>query len=166
MKLQNAISHGLVLAFFVFIFSSLAAKAESINTKSQLSIGGMYGSNLGAVATYNYNSKIFVDAAGSMEFDGDQNVFAWGDILVRQGRLFGVMGNSVNWYWGGGVKFRSENDPNVEQAYYLGPRGAIGLSSQIGRNPIEVFTEASYSYYLVEASDTEMDINIGARYYF
>jgi len=163
--LKKLVVGALALSFCLFAEVSHATRA-SITNQYDLSMGGIYAGALGATATYNAQRNYFIDAGVSMETSGDQNIATWGDILFRQGQLFSAMGYGVNWYWGGGVKFRTENNPNVEELYYVGPRGVAGLQTHLSSMPLEIFSELATTMYVTQATKSEFDFVLGARYYF
>ena len=132
----------------------------------QFSIGAMFGGYFGATASYYWKRDVVIDAAFAMEMGGDQNMLAWADYLVQLPYRFEIMSIQLDPYAGGGIKFRSENDPDVEEEYFVGPRGVAGVVYNSQSSPFQIYTELGFTYYLTQSSGTEMDFGIGARYFF
>lgn len=142
------------------------ARNNYVGQPQQLSMGAFYGGHIGATATYILSSRNAIDVAAAMEMGGQENTSGWADYLWIYPDAFAMMDWSFGWYWGGGVKIRTENDPEVEELYLAGPRGVAGLTNILESMPVELFAEAAFTYHITQATKTEFDIALGARYYF
>ncbi len=145
---------------------SFARNYSSMAMPEQISVGAFYGGTLGASATYMLTRETGLDAAVAMELGGDQNIHAWADYLWRMNNAFELMDYPIGLYYGGGAKFRTENNPNVESAYMVGPRVVAGLIHEVSSMSLEFFGETAFTKHLMGGSKTEFDIAVGARYYF
>jgi hypothetical protein len=170
--MKKLISVKQVLAVTALLVTSLVLTSQALASNryvgqpQQLSMGAFFSGQVGASATYILSATNAVDIAVSQEMGGDQNTAGWADYLFIYPNSFAMMDWSFGWYWGGGVKIRTENNPDVEEEYMAGPRAAAGITSALDSWPIELYGETAFTYHVTQATKTEFDIAIGARYYF
>lgn len=145
---------------------SQAKNTSRMAMPEQMSVGAFYGGPVGASATYILSEDNVIDAAVAMELGGNQNILSWADYLWRTNNAFDVMDYAIGYYFGGGVKFRTENDPNVEAEYMAGPRAVAGLVHEMSSLSIEIFGEGAFTKHVMGGDKTEMDLALGVRYYF
>jgi len=145
---------------------AFARSTSRMAMPQQMSVGAFYGGPVGATATYILSEDNALDAAVAIELGGNQNIHGWADYLWRTNDAFEFMDYQFGWYFGGGAKFRTENDPNIEESYMAGPRGVVGLLHEFKSMSLEVFGESAFTKHLLGGSKTEFDVAVGARYYF
>ena len=170
MKITNRLFPKLLAAAMVFMGLTLAnealAKNNYVGQPQQMSVGAFFGGHIGASATYILSYTNAIDVAAAMEMGGDENTSGWADYLWIRPDAFTLMNMNFGYFYGGGAKIRTENDPYVEELYLAGPRAVAGVTNLLDTMPIELYAEAAINYYLTQRSGTEFDIGIGARYYF
>jgi hypothetical protein len=48
----------------------------------------------------------------------------------------------------------------------MGARVAMGLNYELETKPIEIFTEVAATMNIIQNTDTDVNVALGARYYF
>jgi hypothetical protein len=134
--------------------------------KGDIGFGATLGTSLGVSASYAWSSVNTIEAAVAMEMKGVQNIRTWADYLWIHPSSLEVMSLEFGWFWGGGVGFRTENDPDLEEEYLAGPRLVGGLTKSFDFLALELVGQLSYTQYVTQISKGEPDISIGLRYYF
>lgn len=158
-----------LLLTFMISFSS-QAQYQSVSRYSyrpgDMSVGAAFGTQLGVVGTYALTSRYTLEAGAAMELNNYQNIHSWGSFLWSYPRSLSLWGWRFGWFGGGGVKFRTEYDPEAKEEYLVGPRVVGGLTQKISSWLMEAFLQGAYTQYVTQASKGEADFALGVRYFF
>lgn len=157
------------LIFAVWTLSAFAdyeSRYQYSKEKGDIGFGATLGTSLGISASYAWSSINTIEAAVAMEMKGVQNIRTWADYLWVHPSSLEAMSVDFGWFWGGGVGFRTENDPDLEEEYLVGPRLVGGLTKSFDFLALELVGQLSYTQYVTQISKGEPDISIGLRYYF
>lgn len=147
------------------------AKAQSANT---LGLGVILGSPTGFTGNYMLSEDRSIDAALAYDLDDDHDFHIHADYLFRNPESLYLEDFAMGWYWGPGVKFRSHDHDHHHHGHHhghdhdydFGPRVVAGLNHMFDKAPVEIFAESSIYMSVVPDTDSDLDIGIGARYYF
>ncbi len=147
-------------------FADYESRYQYSKEKGDIGFGATLGTSIGISASYAWSSINTIEAAAAMEMKGVQNIRTWADYLWVYPSSLEVMSIDFGWFWGGGVGFRTENDPDLEEEYLAGPRLVGGLTKSFDFLALEMVGQLSYTQYVTQITKGEPDISIGLRYYF
>jgi hypothetical protein len=155
--------------YLKIIFLSLFFLAPLAHSTPQLGLGIIIGSPTGLSGNYLLSNTRSIDGALAYDLGHDSNFHMHSDYLYRYPKSIPFDGQALGWYWGIGAKFRTHHDDDHsrhDESFRFGPRGVIGMNYEFGKAPVEIFGEAALCMYLIESTDLDLDLGIGARYYF
>ncbi|MFA3783728.1 hypothetical protein ABRY23_11765 [Melioribacteraceae bacterium 4301-Me] len=142
----------------LFILCSIKITGQEKGT----GIGLIIGEPTGLIGKYWLNEINAVDLALAYSFVGkNSSVSIHSDYLYHKFDIFPSEEKFVL-YYGFGVRIRFvNNDKNS-----LGARGLAGLSWFNKEYPIDIFLEAAPVFTLLPSTALNLDLSIGARYFF
>lgn len=147
-------------------FADYESRYQYSKEKGDIGFGASLGTSLGITASYAWSSVNTIETAVAMETKGVQNIRTWADYLWVYPSSLEVMNLDFGWFWGGGIGFRTENDPDLEEEYLAGPRLVGGVTKSFDFLALELVGQLSYTQYVTQKTKGEPDISIGLRYYF
>ncbi|MBK9037911.1 MAG: hypothetical protein IPL83_01925 [Bdellovibrionales bacterium] len=165
-KIVEAVCTFILAVWTLSAFADYESRYQYSKEKGDIGFGATLGPSLGISASYAWSSTNTIEAAVAMEMKGVQNIRTWADYLWVHPSSLEVMSVDFGWFWGGGVGFRTENDPDLEEEYLAGPRLVGGLTKSFDFLALELVGQLSYTQYLTQITKGEPDISIGLRYYF
>lgn len=135
-------------------------------------LGVVLGNPTGLSAKKYLSNGNSVDAALAWSLANDSSIhfhsdYLWSkkSALVLDGSaldvFYGVGGRLVSW----SNRYRSRFHDNYH-AFDLGIRAPVGLNYNFKNPDVEVFGELAVVLDLLPATDAELDVGIGARFYF
>ncbi|MEK6555551.1 MAG: hypothetical protein AABZ31_09950 [Bdellovibrionota bacterium] len=137
----------------------------------QLGVGLILISPTGLSTNYFLDKNTSIDTAWAWSMnDDDQNLYVHATYLFHRPRLIKLDRTALDVHFGGGLRMISWDDrPGRNKKHddetYLGLRGAMGLSYTF-KPSVEVFSEVSMTMDVIPETDADVDIAIGARFYF
>lgn len=158
------------LVFFALFFSSFANAQVK-----PWGLGVILNSPTGFSIKHRMDHRNSFDAALGYAFGNSDSITIHGTYLwefneeLKIGRAF------LGYYFGlgGALYFRDKNDnpppwaeDDPEDETALAVRGSAGLNYYFKKPAIEVFAEIGLHFFFVPATDADLDIAIGGRYYF
>jgi hypothetical protein len=165
-KIVRAVCTFILAVTTLSAFADYESRYQYSKEKGDIGFGATLGTSLGISASYAWSSINTIEAAVAMEMKGVQNVRSWADYLWVYPGSLEVMSVDFGWFWGGGVGFRTENDPDLKEEYLAGPRLVGGLTKSFDFLALELVGQLSYTQYVTQITKGEPDISIGLRYYF
>jgi hypothetical protein len=155
----------IVITFFLFF----CVTKSYAYTDKEFGLGIILGSPTGFSGNFLLSNTTSIDAALAYDLGDDSNFHIHADYLFRFPKSLPFDGETLGWYWGIGAKFRTHNEDNNDQDdedFRFGPRGSAGLNYEFKKAPVEIFGEIALIMYLIESTDLDADIALGARYYW
>ncbi len=148
----------IISIFLLSLFFNLPVEAQ----KSDLGIGVIFGEPTGISAKYWITESNAVDFALAYSFVGVRTGLSLhADYLYHINDLIKSEYN-IPFYYGFGVRLRTNNHHSDS----FGVRGVAGLLLFLKDYPIDVFIEAAPIFNLFPETYLNLDLAIGARYYF
>ena len=146
------------------ITSILVIQLFSISTfaKNRYGLGVMIGAPTGISAKILRSKKHPLDAGISF----GNNFEVHSTYLLPQKKRLVLERTRLRWYWGIGGKLKSVDKKDEDDEIYLGPRASIGINHYFKKLSLEGFAESAINVFVLPSSDVDLDITIGARYYF
>lgn len=145
--------------FFYFLFLIFAV--NTFSQENNFGVGLMLGEPSGINAKYWVSEEnAFVGGIGWHFFGADDGFSIHADYLYHIDNSFH---SNIRFplYYGFGVRLRNEKDK-----FGLGFRGVGGILFYPDRVPMDIFLEFVPVFRLLPETKLEIDIAVGARYYF
>lgn len=124
----------------------------------------------GISTNYFLDSDNSIDGALSWSLnDGDQNIYLHSTYLWHKPRLLRLDKVALDVYFGGGGRLISWDDPPGEERdpeTHFGVRGVAGIGHTFKNPCIELFGEISMTMDVIPETDADLDLGLGARFYF
>ena len=154
--------------FFASFFLSLScANLAHAEDNHQLGVGVVIGTTTGFTFKYIRDPKIAYD--GTLGWGDGDNFRMNGDVLWQKPRLFQVNREWFDGYYGLGGRaidrgnYSSNSNNNGLE---LGPRAVGGVRYMFHDPRVEVFGELAVVMDIIPATDADLEVGIGGRYYF
>lgn len=141
----------------IFAFNS-TTKAQDKN----FGLGVMFGAPTGLSAKYWLSSNNALDFGLAYSFIGNQAGFSLHCDYLYHANGFSNGNIKLPVYYGFGARLRAVN----QDKSFVGARGVIGLVYVDRKIPIDAFIELAPVFNLFPATSLNIDLAIGARYYF
>lgn len=143
--------------FYCLVLGSFSAYAAD----EKLGVGLLLGSHSGISANYKFEENKSIDFLGSYDFGDNQEYYFHSTYLFRHPKSIDFDTISFGWYGGLGAKIESDDND-----FNMGARVALGLNYELETKPIEIFTEVAATMNVIQNTDTDVNVALGARYYF
>lgn len=159
----------MIVALCLLLLSTQTAYGGSFK---RYGIGFILGDPTGISGHYQINETRGWDLALAYDLGDSSDVQVHLDHLWENLATILIDRSRIGVYGGFGAKLRFVNQAfknlNNEDYYdyYLGVRAPLGLNYRFFKNQAMVFLETSVSLYLIESTDVDFDLGIGARLYF
>ncbi len=153
------------LVLIAIVLFSGAAQAK------QFGLGLILFGPTGLSTNYFIDRNTSIDTAWSWSLnDDDQNLYVHSTYLIHKPRLLKLDRTAIDVHFGGGLRLISWDDrPGKRDKHddetYIGLRGAGGLNYTFN-GTIEIFGELSLTMDVIPDTDADLDLGIGARFYF
>jgi len=156
--------------FYSIVFSSLTFTGFSGHASKPFGLGVILFGPTGFSGNYFLNYKYSIDGALAWGIgDRYQSIYLHSTFLYHNRNLLKISNSKLDVYFGGGPRVVSWSDypgRKRKEATQLGIRGALGTGYEFKDPSIEVFGELSLTMNVVPETDADIDIGLGARYYF
>lgn len=140
----------------------LALEPDVAAQDSGLGVGLIVGDPTGLSLKGFLNDRIALDGAIGLGFLGGDHFYAHADFLWNQ-PLRDFDRARMLLHFGVGPKLGLAFG---DDALWVGARAPLGLTFAFGRVPIDVFVEAAAGLWIVPATDFDLDVAGGARWFF
>lgn len=132
-----------------------------LHAQGPLGLGVIVGDPTGLSAKYKLTESTSIDAAAAWSL-GSHNVFGFhADYLLSVDNALVIKNAEFPLHYGLGAIIVVADDVNA-----VGLRFPVGLSYLFDRHPIELFTEIAGLLLLAPDTDFDIQLALGARYYF
>jgi hypothetical protein len=145
------------IVVYCLVLSSFSAYAEG----QRLGVGLLLGSHSCVSANYKFEENKSIDFLGSYDFGDNQEYYFHSTYLFRHPKRIDFDTISFGWFGGLGAKVESEDDD-----FNMGARVSLGFNYDLETQPVEIFTEAAATMNVIQNTDTNLSLALGARYYF
>lgn len=153
------------LVTFLFTFAPFAYASYDSTLSRRLGLGLVIGKPTGISGKYWLTSKTAADAALAWELGPHSSLTLLTTYLVHEKAIFLVDKQPFDLYYGIGV-IMSSRESCKSDCLRMGPRAPLGLGYFFPKANIEVFSEISISLALIQSTEVDLGIGIGARYFF
>lgn len=145
----------------------MAVDSHAKNTSAGLGAGVVIGDPTGLTFKKWLENNKAVDAALAWGLGHDSRVVLHSTLLFHKWALFKLEQLPIDLYYGIGGRFRNINsDYKKDDIIEIGPRAPLGLRTQLKTVALEIFSEISVTLNLIESTNIDFDVGIGARYFF
>lgn len=147
----------------------LSVSAWAVSPDDNVGVGVILGNPTGFSANYKFHNTRSIDMALAYDLSGDDDRFhIHSTYLFRYPDSLDLESLQLGWYTGFGARalfYNNDNNGNDDD-FRLGIRGALGLSLDLEKVPIEIFAELAPVLNIIKDTDLDLDAGIGLRYYF
>ncbi|MES2746708.1 MAG: hypothetical protein V4655_14845 [Bdellovibrionota bacterium] len=150
--------HSLLLTLFILLIGTSHAEAAN-----RFGLGVVIAGPTGLTAEYIYGKNR--DVAASLGW-GDDSFHLNLDHHWNQPNLIKADGVPINIYFGLGLRWISWNGRNDDSDNSIGLRLPVGIQHIFKEVPIQIFFELAPALILVDSTGFEIDLALGARYFF
>lgn len=146
--------------------------SSSFAEAKQFGLGAILFGPTGLSTNYYFNRTTSLDTAWSWSLnDDDQTLYIHSTYLFHKPKLL-KLGTlpAIDFHYGGGARLivwddRPGKHDKHDDETAIGVRGAVGLN-YLFKPAIQVFGELSLTMDLIPETDADIDLGIGARFYF
>lgn len=156
---------------FICVLIAVAASSFVVSQRAVarplLGIGAIIGTTTGFTAKYIQDRQTAYD--GDIGWGDMDNYRIIADRLWPKAHFFKVNNQWVGSYWGLGGRIRDRGNNHAassQNGIELGPRVMGGLNYVIPHSRVEVFGELGLVMDVIPATDADLEIGLGGRYYF
>ncbi len=154
---------------FCFLTVALLLLSPNLRAENNFGIGIQLGDPTGIIGRYKLSHENSIDGAIGTGSNDDLNIHV--DYLWHQYDLFKLDRATFDGYLGAGARIRDRNNDNNknnndENGTAFGPRGVAGFMYQFNKVRIEVFLELAVVVDITPATDGDVDLALGGRYFF
>ncbi len=147
--------------FTLLILITLISISNLSAQENKFGLGVMVGAPTGISAKYWVSEDNAFDFGLAYSFVESTNALSLhADYLYHESRWFPRF-DRMDFYYGYGVRIRSSSEQTS-----LGVRGVAGLALMLKEAPVDIFLEIAPVFKLVPSTALNLDIALGARYYF
>jgi hypothetical protein len=144
-----------------FIAAVFLTTVNLFAQEHKFGLGVMIGAPTGISAKYWVSEDNALDFGLAYSFVESTNALSiHADYLYHENRWFPKF-DRMDFYYGYGVRIRSSNDQTS-----LGARGVAGLAIMLKEAPVDIFIEIAPVFKLIPSTALNLDVALGARYYF
>lgn len=148
----------------LFAAMLLVAFAGSAFAQTEgLGIGVMIGEPSGLSVKYWLDKSTAIDGGAAWSMNNDRGFQIHADYLIHKFDLIAVSGGSAPVYYGIGGRLTSGNNNHDGR---LGVRIPIGVAYIPSSIPFDFFVELAPIVDLIPETSAEINLSIGARFYF
>jgi hypothetical protein len=152
----------LVGAFILTLLVPPASAQERVENPRIFGLGAVVGEPTGVTAKLWVADSAAVDMGIGWSFSGKDSVTLYGDYLFHLFDVFQVPRGKLPLYFGIGGRVRFEDDEDDE----VGARFPVGVSYFFDNMPVELFGEVVPILDVVPDTNADLNLGVGARYYF
>lgn len=131
-----------------------------------MGLGAIIGSPTGLSAAYKLSDRNMVDAAFGWSLSDDVNFHIHSTYLFLKPNAFQIDDIDFNIYYGIGGRIKDRDTRDKDDDFRLGARAPVGVHYQFDDPRIEVFGEAALILDLIEETDVDFNLALGARFWF
>jgi len=151
--------------FLVGLVTGFCVAVQAAN--KNVGVGIILGAPTGFSFKADLDSVNSIDAA--LAWSESISVHVHADYLWNKPKLFFLDNYPIDAYYGIGARLRERDSKHFsgdEDGVQLGLRLPAGLSFLFHDPKVELFTELAFIMNVVPETDLDVDLGIGARYYF
>lgn len=156
--------------FYVIVLSSGVFAGFPSYAAKPFGLGVILFGPTGFSGNYYLNHKYSVDGAVAWGLgERNQSIYLHSTLLYHNRDLFKISRTKLDVFFGGGARVVSWRDypgNKRKEETQFGARGALGTGYEFKDPSIEVFGELSLTMNVVPETNADIDIGLGARYYF
>lgn len=154
-----------VIAAALLFFVGISSQAQPIDLDG-LSAGVMIGRPTALTTKGHLGNSRYFDAALAYSTGVADGIYLHGTYLIEREQAFKIEQSFFNLYYGiGGRLFMADNKKNDEELHF-GPRAPVGVNYYFKNPSVEAFAELAVSVDLAPETEVDLDLAIGARYWF
>lgn len=157
-------AYALILAVGIFV-------SQEASAAGPFGLGLIVGEPTGISAKMYLSKANAIDGAVAWSLGDNDSFHLHSNYLWHKPRAFVLDGVQIDWFYGIGVRVITwdKNDKHWQdrdEDFAIGPRVPVGLNYTFSEVPIEVFGEIALALDLIPDTDVDLDLGIGARFYF
>ncbi|MFC1513784.1 hypothetical protein ACFL5P_02130 [candidate division KSB1 bacterium] len=146
---------------FLIIFASLLLSTQAFAQRDGFGLGIVLGEPTGISGKFWQTQSTAINGAIAWAFGKEDAFHIHADYVFHDFDRFEVDRGSMPFYFGIGGRIAS-NDVDD----YIGARFPIGIEYILEDNPLHVFFEIVPIFDIIPATDFDMNVGIGIRYFF
>ncbi|MCB0406908.1 MAG: hypothetical protein KDD34_01815 [Bdellovibrionales bacterium] len=150
------------LVFWSCFFIQSVAFAES----KKFGIGAILGAPTGISAAYSLGNNRSIDAAAGWSLGDDVNYHIHSTYLMHKPGAFEIDHIDIDIYFGIGARIKERDTDNKDEDFRFGARAPFGVHYMFDDPPVEIFGEIALILDVLEETDVDFNLGIGARFWF
>lgn len=143
-----------------------SSKVSSSDHPGKLGAGIILGNPTGFSFKTHLHGREFMDFALAYSLRSSENFHVHGDYLWQKPHSFEIDQVPMFTYWGVGARFKNYRSGHHKDDYALGVRFPLGMGYIVGKSSFELFAELAFIMDILESTDVDFDIALGARFWF
>ncbi len=151
------------------IISILLLTTSSFSKSVQISgfgLGAMIGDPTALSFKGHLGESKYFDAALAFNTGPADAIYLHGDYLIEKQDHFQIDNESLNLYYGIGARLYVADTKKNDDEVHFGPRVPVGVAYNLKDPSVEFFGEISAIVNIIPETDVDIDLGIGARYWF
>ena len=149
----------------LFLFSSQILFAKPVQV-SGFGLGGMLGDPTAFSFKGHLGNSKYFDAALAYNTGPADEIYIHGDYIIERQEHFQIDDEVFNLYYGIGARLYVADTKKHKDELHFGPRVPIGVAYNIKDPSVEIFGEIAAIMDIAPETDVDIDLSIGARYWF
>jgi hypothetical protein len=155
----------LIFSTFLVLFGALRSSSLQAAPSNHYGAGVMLGSFTAISLHYNKDVHSYV-AGVAWDLGDDRKIHLHIDKLYNKHNGLKISGQVLSWYYGLGARFRSFDSNRSDAEFRLGARTSAGVEYDFDNIPLMIFLEAAFVLDFVPGISSDLETNLGVRYYF
>lgn len=152
---------------FIKLFFVALLLAPGVSLGQEFGLGFMIGNPTGVSVRKSLGSHNSVDGALGWSLGDDVDYHIHGDYLWHRPQVVDIDNILLDFYFGIGARLKDrDTDNNDDDEIRLGARVPAGLNYMFTDPSIEIFGELALILDVIESTAVDLNIAVGARYWF
>ena len=150
----------------IFIFAVVGLLGSSSAWAGNFGLGIVLGDPTGISGKYMLSKGRAIDGAVAWDLAGESDFHLQSTYLFHHFGAFHIDNVPIDVYYGPGLRFINRDRRFEDDESSLAIRAPVGLRYFFQEPSIEVFAEVALALSVVPATEVDLDLGVGARYYF
>lgn len=154
-----------ILILCLVVFGAIGSSELQAAPSKNYGAGVMLGSFTAVSLHYNKGDHSYI-AGVAWDLGDDRKIHLHIDKIYSKQDALKVSGQVLSWYYGLGARFRSFDNDKSDADFRLGARTSAGIEYDFDKIPLMIFLEAAFALDFVPGISSDIETNLGVRYYF
>jgi hypothetical protein len=139
--------------------------SSSFAAEKNYGLGAVIGSATGIAGNYKLSKSKSIDATLSFGTNKTNRFQLQSTLLTHKPESLKLLGQVLGWYYGMGAIVKMIENDNKDELN-LGARVSAGVVWDFPEVPCDLFADSAFILNVLPKTSADLDLSIGARYYF